>query len=72
MIEPVDASRKQGHALVLDIPCVERMDRKLVKVGGIEQLRQDAEAVVRGVRAVVMRAAIILDEAGEADVFNAA
>ena len=68
---PADLAREQRHALVLRGAAVERRDREGDEVVGLDQLRQDLEAVVRGVGRVVRDAAVVVDEADEARVLHA-
>ena len=67
-----DLVRKKRHALVLDAPTVERDHVEVAKIRRFDELRQDPEAVVSGIRGVVGHVAVGMGEAHESGILDAA
>ena len=68
----VDPPRKQRHAFVPGAGAVERMAVDLPKILGVQQHRQDTNAVIGGIGPVVRSRIVVVDESHQPQVFDAA
>ena len=70
-IQPIDLSRKEGHALVLCSRAVQGDKPELKEVGGFHELRHHHPTVIGGEGGVVHGAAIFVLKPDEPGVFYA-
>src|SRR5580704_9239588 len=70
-VQPVDASGKKCHPLILDRSAIQSEYTKIQKIPGFHQLGENNASVVGGIGGVVERRSVVIDKADKAGVFNA-
>src|ERR1700751_531352 len=70
-VTPIDPTRKESHAFILNRPPVKSQRTEVKEVHGLNQLRQDHSPIVGRVSRVVDNASIVFDKTNEASVLNA-
>src|SRR5258708_40347352 len=65
-VEPVDASGKKGHPLILDRSAVKSKHTKILKIPRFPYMGKIVASVVGGIGGVVERHFVVIDEHGQA------